>query len=372
MIRVCFAAVGLIAVALLSASSGQASLYQPEDPMAVPVRPDGTGEALPFGEFKRRLAVLNNAADPRPNAQGEPNPDRARYLARVQARKSKRNLPPLETAAQAADMIRLGNTDAGFFVNDALDLLFPRTRDRSPNYFVLTTMAQIHLLRDEHSEALSRHQSALLDSEMPPEVEGWTKEQRDWIKKLDEDYVLHYLHIRRTERETRGKAAPEDEEPTPLFPLPQRDRPAEPVKFVNDAGQYEPGTLAAAEKAKLPPDAIAIVQQLLLWFPTDTRLYWLLGELYAANGELDSAQKILDECAWSRQYGNRQLLMAHRGAITDAIEQQRLAAEKAAEDAFPISMRMIWIYFGAVALIAVLAAIRVLSRRSRGQRAGLG
>ena len=65
------------------------------------VRPDGTGEALPFGEFKRRLAVLNNATDPRPTAKGEPNPDRARYLARVQARKSNRNLPPLEAAAQA-------------------------------------------------------------------------------------------------------------------------------------------------------------------------------------------------------------------------------------------------------------------------------
>jgi hypothetical protein len=369
-IRVAFAAVGLIAAALLLADSGRASLYQPDDPMAVPVRPDGTGEALPFGEFKRRLAVLNNAADPRPTKDGQPNPDRAKYLARVKAQKSPRGLPPLETAALAADMIRLGNTDAGFYVNDALDLLFPRTRDRSPNYFVLTTMAQIHLLRDEQSEAIARHQAALLDSEMPEQVKSWTKEQRDWIKKLDEDYVLHYYHIRRTEKDNRGKAAPEDEEPTSLFPLPQRGASTEPVRFVNDAGQYEPGKLAAAEQAKLPPDAIAIVQQLLLWFPTDTRLYWLLGELYAANGELDSAQKILDECAWSRQYGNRKLLMEHRGAITNAAEQQRLAAAKAAENALPISMQMIWIYFGAVAVIAALAAVRIFTRRGKGR--GLG
>jgi tetratricopeptide (TPR) repeat protein len=137
----------------------------------------------------------------------------------------------------------------------------------------------------------------------------------------------------------------------------------EPVRFVNEAGEYEPGALAAAEKAKLPPDAIAIVQQLLLWFPTDARLYWLLGELYAADGELESAQKILDECAWSRQYGNRKHLMEHRGAIADAIEARRKAAEEAAENAFPISMRMIWVYFGAVAVVAILAAARVFARR---------
>ena len=268
-------------------------------------------------------------------------------------------------------MVRLGNTDAGFYVNDALDLLFPRTRDRSPNYFVLTTMAQLHLLRDEQSEAVFKHQAALLDCEMPEQVKGWTKEQRDWIKKLDEDYVLHYLHIRKVEKETRGKTAPEDEAPTPLFPLPERGDSAEPVKFVNDAGQYEPGKLAAIEKAKLPPDAIAIVQQLLLWFPTDTRLYWLLGELYAGKGELDSAKLILDACAQAR-YGNRKLLMDHRAALTDALEQQRLAAAKAAENALPISMQMIWIYFGAVAVIAALAAIRILTRRGKGRGAGLG
>jgi hypothetical protein len=364
------AAVGLIGAAFLSTRPGLASLYQPDDPMAVPVRRDGTGEAFPFLEFRRRLAVLINAADPRPSNTGRPNPDRAKYLDRVEiGRKRGRDLPAAEAAALAADMLRLGNSDAGFYVNDALDLLFPRTRDRSPHYFVLTTMAQVHLARDEIGEALFKHQAALIDSEMPGQVKGWTKEQRDWIKKLDEDYVLHYLHIRKAEKDARGQAVPEDEEPMPLFPLPGRDRPSEPVKFVNDAGQYEPGVLAARERTKLPPDAVAIVQQLLLWFPSDTRLYWLLGELYAANGEFDSANQILDACAQAK-YGNRKLLMDHRAAIRVAIEQQRLAAEKAREDALPISMRMIWIYFGAVALVAVLAAVRVLTRRGKGRGVG--
>src|SRR5207249_8586641 len=36
-------------------------------------------------------------------------------------------------------------------------------------------------------------------------------------------------------------------------------------------------------------EAIALVQQLLLWLPDDTRLYWLLGELYRADGDLKAA-----------------------------------------------------------------------------------
>ena len=58
----------------------------------------------------------------------------------------------------------------------------------------------------------------------------------------------------------------------------ERGKPHHPVRFANDGGIYQPGALATAERAKLPPDAIAIVQQLLLWYPTDSRLYWLLGE----------------------------------------------------------------------------------------------
>jgi tetratricopeptide (TPR) repeat protein len=56
------------------------------------------------------------------------------------------------------------------------------------------------------------------------------------------------------------------------------------VTFVGESGKYEAGNLAAGQKAKLPPNALAIVQQLLVWLPDDLRLYWLLGELYNARG----------------------------------------------------------------------------------------
>jgi hypothetical protein len=236
---------------------------------------------------------------------------------------------------------------------------------------VFTTLAQARAARGEWAEALTYHQAALLDSEMPAQVKRLTKEQRDWQAKLDRDYVLHYYRVNKQEAEARPRPGPEAEDVYPLFPVPERGRPHAPVRFVNDAGHYEPGVVAASEKAKLPPDAVAVVQQMLLWFPNDSRLYWLLGELYAADGKLDEARKVMDECvSEARQYGNRKVLMEHRTAVRAAVEERERAEEQARADAFPISLRTVWIYFGAVALIAVLAAARTITRRARGGNCG--
>lgn len=354
-------AVGVVA----GVAPGRAALFAPDDPMVVPVRPDGTAEALPFDEFRRRYAQLANVADPRPGPDGQPNPDRARVLARVKAR------PPAKTAdeeaAHCADLIRLGNSDGGFFVNDALNRLGPRTRDRNPSYFAHTALAAAHAANGNWQDAERYHGAALFDCQMPEHVKGWTDDQRKWLQKFDDTYLPHYYRLRRVEAEARPRPAPEAEEATPLFPLPGKDGKAAAVRFVNDAGVYEPGVLAAAERAKLPPDAVAVTQQMLLLFPGDTRLYWLLAELYAADGRLEEAQKILDECAWSRQYGNRQALMAHRAALAPAIAARNAEAEEREKNAYPVSLRTIFIYFGVVVLVGVVAVVRAL--RKGGPRA---
>ncbi|MBX9626798.1 MAG: hypothetical protein K2X82_23560, partial [Gemmataceae bacterium] len=309
-------------VAGLAAVPGRASLYQPDDPMAVPVRPDGTAEPLPFDEFKRRFVQLNNVADPRPGPDGKPNPDRARVLARIDARSKARDLPPDEAAALAADLIRAGRAD------DALTRLKPLYLDRdrrgTRTYAVAAALVHADAARGDWRHA---QEYALDLADLPPPApKGLTPAQRDWQVRLDRDYLPHYLRLRRDEAEA-GRTAAEDEDPTPLFPAPDPGRPADPVRWVNDAGRYEPGTLAAAERAKLPPDALAVVQQLLLWFPSDTRLYWLLAELYAAGGDPVAARAILDECVWSRQYGNRRRLVEHRAALGPAAD--RAAGERA-------------------------------------------
>jgi hypothetical protein len=106
------------------------------------------------------------------------------------------------------------------------------------------------------------------------------------------------------------------------------------VKFVGPSGRYKAGALAADQKAKLPPDAIAVVQQLVLWFPEDTRLLWLLGELYNADGNLEAASKTLDLCVWSRHFQSA-TLREHRRIVREALDAQPKPEEGATAPVAP-------------------------------------
>jgi tetratricopeptide (TPR) repeat protein len=335
-------------------------------------------EPLPFDEFYRRLGVLLNARDERLR-DGQPNPDRRAFLQRVQQRTQRRPHTGHEAALWAVDLLRLGQVD------EALDLLSPYLRERQPDYFVVVVLGHIYAERGDWRTALRYHREGLLDVQFPLQVPGLTAQQRNWWAQLDRDYVPHYYRIHQQEADKRQGLSPADiaqqlveEEVFPLFPVPTRGQPEPvPVRFVNAQGEYEPGRLAPAEQAKLPPDAIAIVQQLLFWHPTDTRLLWLLGELYAARGEVDAASQLLEACTWGRQYGNRRLLMEHR----QLLEKWRLqhstarpseeapllttthAEQTPAAEAIPISMRTIAFYFAIVAAIAMLALLRAIHRR---------
>src|SRR5205085_1403024 len=68
------------------------------------------------------------------------------------------------------------------------------------------------------------------------------------------------------------------------------------VRFANDKGDWEPGVIAAAQREKLPADALANLQRLALALPADGRLLWQLGELANALGDVRTAASILDGC----------------------------------------------------------------------------
>ena len=177
-------------------------------------------------------------------------------------------------------------------MDEALNRVKPLVLDRRPSYFALTTLAHVHAARGEWREAFD-NQDFAIESGMPAEVKGWSKPQRDWLARVDRDFVLPYYLIRMKEA-SAPRANPADEDIYPLFPAAERGKPHHPVRFVNDAGVYEPGALAASERAKIPTDAIPVVQQMMLWFPSDTRLYWLLAELYAAERQFGPARDIMD------------------------------------------------------------------------------
>ena len=68
--------------------------------------------------------------------------NRAGVLARVAAR------PPAKTAddeaANAADLLRLGNGGTVAYADKALNTLFRYRGGRQPSYFALTTLAAVH------------------------------------------------------------------------------------------------------------------------------------------------------------------------------------------------------------------------------------
>lgn len=365
----------LIAMAAaIGLSPVHASLPNPDEPMAIPVDAKGQGEALPFDAFNMKMFTLSNIADPK-LLDGKMNRDRLKVLARVNAVADPRSLSPDQAAIYAVDCLRLGNGD-GLYLNKAVDLLAGHSRDRRrPSYFVHTTLAALHVARGFYQEAIAQQDEAILDCEMPAKVAGWSDAQRNWIAGLDRDYLPVYLRIRRAEADPATRPASETEEPTPLFPLTRKNPTVGPVRFVNEAGKYEPGVLAKAERDKLPADAIAIVQQLLLWFPTDSRLYWLLAELYAADGNFPAAQTIFTQCTWDRKF-TRRILLEHRSAVAaaneanakkkaDAANSASAAAPAEPEETSPINLQALGIYFGAVMLIAAIALVRSVTKRGK-------
>lgn len=357
MVRLVVLSVPVVLAVLVAAVPGRASLYAPDEPMPFGVSPEGVAEALPFDEFKRRLIVAMNRLNRTPPTDGRVNADREALVQSVEKRKVLPNPSLLDTVSLAADLLRLRDADA------ALNRLKPRDDRRRPDYLVTTTLAHTYAARQEWRAAVSTQESAIVDCDMPAEVKGWSKPQRGWVAKLDADYVLPYFAHHAREAEAKVKPVFEEEDVFPLFPVPKRGQPHAPVKFVNEKGEYEPGALAAAERAKLPPDALAVAQQMMFWFSDDTRLYWLLAELYAADGEIESALQIMDECVGGRKFSGRRLLTEHRAALMAAVEKKRAEEEERRARDFPVSLRTIGIYFGVVAVFGAVAAIRALRRR---------
>jgi hypothetical protein len=94
------------------------------------------------------------------------------------------------------------------------------------------------------------------------------------------------------------------------------------VKFVGDSGEFEPGKISKSEKDKLPRDARAIVEQLLVWLPFDQRLQWLLGEVLNAQGDpedVKAARKIFDDLVYMDKVRAKDL-MARRQALNNWTE----------------------------------------------------
>lgn len=381
MVRTLFAALGAGLLAAVLAADGRAALYHPDDRTGVvPVDDAGNPDPFPFDEFRRRHLILKNASnaewplveiDPKTGEKvidpktGQPKlSDRGVLDARIKKAllKPEKARTANERAALAVDYLRFGSPDlaAGALKGDRADYLSNVT---------LAHIAIAQYSRERPTANWSRATDYLdiateyaTDKRKPlTSVMGVSGAQLAWQLKLDRGALAKFVRLRLAE--ARAARPEEDALPDRIFD----------VNFVNDAGHYEPGKLAAGEKAKLPggdfTEALATVQQLVLWFPNDTRLYWLLGELYAARGDparddLKTARVILDQCVNTGRFSNHKVLVQHREIVTKLAEVE---PPEEVPPPPPVSWREIAIYFAAIGAVVAFALGRTIWRAAKGR-----
>lgn len=150
---------------------------------------------------------------------------------------------------------------------------------------------------------------------------GWDQDSFAFYKEA-EKYLLKLFRLRLPELRTKASDQPQAHDK--LFN----------VKFVGESGQFEAGKLAASQRAKLPGNELHIVQQLLIWMPDDARLYWLLGEIYNAQGDTAAAFKIFDDLAGFNGRLRVPALVERRNVLLSARRQ-----ENKKDDANPADLK---------------------------------
>lgn len=299
----------------------QAGVYSPDETFLFEIGEGNLATPIQYtGGFDTILADYRDINVPNSRLHEE-------LLKRIDRRK-KAGVPTLsndELSGYTADLIRINRAD------EVLNLLHPIARDpRRGGFLVYTHLARAHTARgDGWREAAEQQLMAVKYSEFPTKFGKYSREQLAWLKKVEKDYYLPWL-LRRAE-EARGPRNGVNENPDRLFPTSGKQE-ADFVRFASADGRYFVGKIDPEQKAKLPPDAIAIVQQFLLWHPNDPRLLWQLGELYNAEGDIDTAAKILDLCSYTQGYSNP-LLLDHRRQLQAAVslKNEALAAEQKAK-----------------------------------------
>jgi tetratricopeptide (TPR) repeat protein len=255
----------------------RAGLYNTAEPPA-PLHDD-----LP--RFLDELSKLRSFGPPDQLTVREETPQRKEYLQKVKELQAKGRLSSEEQANLGAYLIRLRKTGlGGRDYEEAVQVLETARRGDPRNFYVLANLGTVYQLTGQMDAALSCLQEAYqLAPETSPPAPPSPDRRGGLGGEVFERYQLRLLQLRMNERLRLGMA-PLDE----LFP----------VRFIGPSGKWEPGKLAEDEQKKLPADALKIVQQLLVWFPEDGRLHWLLGEIANARGDIAGAYKAMDQAVY--------------------------------------------------------------------------
>lgn len=293
------------------ACGARAGVYSmPEKPGEQPVGPlvakDGV-KPLPFELFKGALDAQRGLLTDK-LLSPEVAQKRQEYLKKLDALQAKVR----GGSATVEDQVDLSACLiwTGKFT-EAIQLLDPLARGEQQRHFmVLSNLATAYQLAGQLERVGDYLQQAR--DHWPEQWPGLTPEQLKFCRQA-ETVQLRLALRRKAEANQPGGSRRQPDGVDALF------GPAgAPVRFVGASGQYEAGALAAAERDKLPKDALAIVQQLCLWLPLDTRLYWLYGELLNAQGTeyINEAYKVLEECVDGRNWESPEL-REHRRTLRE-------------------------------------------------------
>jgi hypothetical protein len=264
-----------VAVWLAAAVPAWAGVYNTSEPAVWPL-------PATFMEFQLRLGDLRSIA-----VEEQPPPLPKESAARLYYRKRVAELEAKERdgALTERDRIDLSAYYIGLRkFEEALRVLAPVEAVQDQNSFmILSNLATANQLLGRLDRAADYLQQAL--NAWPRVCVGFSSDQLSYYR-LAERYQLKLIRLRQQEEQAR-----------PGRPVESVDALFPGVRFIGPSGEYEPGEIAPEQSDELPSGltGLRVVGQLVLWLPFDDRLYWLLGELFNARGEVDAASRIFAE-----------------------------------------------------------------------------
>lgn len=261
--------------------------------------------------FDTVIPKLRSFAPPDPLSGLPPSPSRQQALQKVAsfAQRPEHTLDADDFVDWSGWLIRLLTLENRPTLEEARRVL-ERGRVRfSRDYRLAAHLATVYQLSGEYDRALAFAQETL--DLAPPEIRHW------------ERYHLRLILQRRTqdlERRT-GKLSKDEAVLDDLFDYRWWEQ-ALPDKFATWTSVPSP--------AQPPSDTGAVIQQLLIWFPFDGQLWWLLGEYLASTGQWQYAVAAFQSASDLRLSGK--MFRQRRATI---LEQAQRARQETPTPALP-------------------------------------
>jgi hypothetical protein len=324
-----------VLLGLWAVSPARAGVYFPADPTPWPL------PTIPR-HFQDVLGERKNVRVPKDQAKPGPLHERVEELVKRLESKGP-NLTVEERINLSACYILLQKP------GDAIKLLEnPRAHEeqrKNPNFMVQANLATAYHAIGEYTRALELQLDLLSPTTWPRRYEGFTTEQLRWYRRAEEAY-RDLLRSRGREAAQRVREVRLD----PLFPK---------VQDLGKEENYKARMIDPEIAKELPPDALELVKQLLLWQPFDQRLFWLYAELENARGQAEVAAQALNQLIDSGFASSE--ARAHRTVLLEATRQIPEEPPPWAPD-----WRSVLIGLGSGVLVGVLLVLqlRLLFRRS--------